>query len=68
MTRCTHVLPKHKHIKTIVKFAQLEFRHGEVERGRTIFESLISDHPKRIDIWNIYLDMEITAGDQDVTR
>lgn len=36
----------------------MEFRLGEPERGRTIFESVVSTYPKRLDIWSIYLDME----------
>ncbi|CEP18214.1 hypothetical protein [Parasitella parasitica] len=62
------VLPKHEHVKTIVKFAQLEFKHGEAERGRTIFEGVMSNYPKRLDLWNIYIDMEIKTGDNEMTR
>ncbi len=36
----------------------MEFRLGEPERGRTIFESVVSTYPKRLDIWSIYVDME----------
>jgi rRNA biogenesis protein RRP5 len=62
------VLPKHEHVQTIVKFAQLEFKHGEAERGRTILEGVMSNYPKRLDLWNIYLDMEIKAGDVEMAR
>jgi rRNA biogenesis protein RRP5 len=31
-------LPKRKHVAAISKFAQLEFKVGDPERGRTIFE------------------------------
>ncbi|KAI9013729.1 hypothetical protein CLU79DRAFT_387856 [Phycomyces nitens] len=61
-------LPKHKHIKTITKFAQMEFKHGEPERGRTIFEGVLGNYPKRVDLWNVYLDMEIKAGDKELIR
>ncbi|KAL0094591.1 hypothetical protein J3Q64DRAFT_1844994 [Phycomyces blakesleeanus] len=61
-------LPKHKHIKTITKFAQMEFKHGEPERGRTIFEGVLGNYPKRVDLWNIYLDMEIKEGDKELIR
>ncbi|KAI8991069.1 hypothetical protein BDF20DRAFT_811062 [Mycotypha africana] len=53
------VLPKFEHVQTIVKFGQMEFKHGEPERGRTILEGVLSNYPKRLDLWNIYLDMEI---------
>lgn len=62
------VLPKHEQVQTIVKFAQLEFKHGEAERGRTILEGVMSNYPKRLDLWSIYLDMEIKAGDVEMAR
>eukprot|EP00177_Eucheuma_denticulatum_P005117 GFKZ01009323.1.p1 GENE.GFKZ01009323.1~~GFKZ01009323.1.p1 ORF type:complete len:2075 (-),score=344.78 GFKZ01009323.1:33-6257(-) len=51
-------LEKQKHIAVISKFAQLEYKYGSAERGRTVFESLVGNFPKRLDLWNIYLDME----------
>lgn len=51
-------------LKTISKFAQLEYSMGSPERGRTIFEGIIDTHRKRLDIWNIYLDME--AGQKNI--
>ena len=39
------------------KFAQLEFRFGEPERGKTMFEGLLSSYPKRVDVWSIYMDV-----------
>ncbi|KAI9206531.1 uncharacterized protein BJ171DRAFT_422163 [Polychytrium aggregatum] len=68
LQRSLKSLPKHKHVKTISKFAQMEFRFGEPERGRTIFEGIMGHYPKRIDLWNIYLDMEVRAGDMSITR
>ncbi|KAI8581026.1 hypothetical protein K450DRAFT_234277 [Umbelopsis ramanniana AG] len=68
LQRSLQSLPKRKHIKTIVKFAQMEFKFGEAERGRTIFEGVMSNYPKRVDLWSIYLDMEIRAGEQDIIR
>ncbi|CAM0137852.1 rRNA biogenesis protein rrp5 [Umbelopsis sp. WA50703] len=68
LQRSLQSLPKRKHIKTIVKFAQMEFKYGEAERGRTIFEGVMSNYPKRVDLWSIYLDMEIRNGEQDIIR
>ncbi|KAG2203792.1 hypothetical protein INT47_012725 [Mucor saturninus] len=62
------VLPKHEHVTIAVKFAQLEFKHGEAELGRTILEGIMSNSPKRLDLWNVYLDMEMIAGDVEKTR
>ncbi|OZJ03378.1 hypothetical protein BZG36_04497, partial [Bifiguratus adelaidae] len=61
-------LPKRKYIKTIIKFAQMEFKQGEPERGRTLFEKILSEYPKRVDLWSVYLDMEIKVGDPDLIR
>lgn len=46
----------------------MEFKYGEVERGRTIFEGMMSNYPKRVDLWSIYIDMEVKAGDPIIVR
>ena len=51
-------------LKTISKFAQLEYKLGEPERGKTLFEGMVDSHPKRWDLWSIYIDME--AGQDDI--
>ena len=50
------------------RFAQNEFEHGSVERGRSVFEGLMASYPKRLDLWNVYLDKEIKAGDLRASR
>jgi rRNA biogenesis protein RRP5 len=63
-------LPPHTHVDLTAKFGQLEFRspNGDVERGRTVFEGLLSSFPKRVDLWNVLIDLEIKAGDVDQVR
>lgn len=68
LARSTKVLPKRKHVKTISKFGQMEFKYGEAERGRTIFEGMLSQYPKRTDLWNVYLDMEQKYGSTETVR
>ncbi|KAL2829253.1 hypothetical protein BDW59DRAFT_142385 [Aspergillus cavernicola] len=70
LPRALQSLPSHTHIETTSKFAQLEFRssNGDVERGRTVFEGLLSSFPKRIDLWNILLDLEMKNGDAEQVR
>ncbi|KAJ5279124.1 hypothetical protein N7478_004496 [Penicillium angulare] len=70
LARALQSVPKHTHIDTTLKFAQLEFRseHGDAEHGRTVFEGLLSSFPKRIDLWNVLLDLEIKVGDADQVR
>ncbi|GAA5868775.1 hypothetical protein JCM3774_003888 [Rhodotorula dairenensis] len=59
LKRSIKSLEKRKHVKTVTKFAQLEFKLGDAEHGRTLFEGLIDSHPKRLDLWFVYIDMEI---------
>eukprot|EP00741_Cyanophora_paradoxa_P002553 tig00000605_g2477.t1 len=68
LQRALECLPKRKHIRTITRFAQLEFKHGSAERGRTIFDGILRTYPKRVDLWSIFLDMEIKGGDAGATR
>lgn len=50
---------KRAHVNLVTKFAQFEYKMGSPERGRTVFESLVGNLKKRVDVWNIYLDMEL---------
>ncbi|SZF05122.1 unnamed protein product [Blumeria hordei] len=70
LLRATQSLPPHTHLNLTMKFAALEFHSpsGSPERGRTIFEGLLSTFPKRLDIWNQILDLEIQHGDPEIIR
>jgi len=61
LPRALQALPLHTHLDITSKFAQLEFTspNGDAERGRTMFEGLLSKWPKRLDLWNVLLDLEI---------
>ncbi|KAM7524627.1 hypothetical protein LguiA_014529 [Lonicera macranthoides] len=61
-------LPKHKHIKFISQTAILEFKCGVPDRGRSLFEGMLREYPKRTDLWSVYLDQEIRLGDVDLIR
>ncbi|KAF8846201.1 U3 snoRNP-associated protein Rrp5 [Paxillus ammoniavirescens] len=63
LSRSLQSLERRKHLKTISKFAKLEYKLGDAERGRTIFEGIVDSHPKRWDLWSIYMDMEAGQGD-----
>jgi rRNA biogenesis protein RRP5 len=51
-------LPRRKHVKITCKAAQLEYKYGSAERARTLFEGVLANAPKRVDIWSVYLTME----------
>ena len=61
LPRAMQSLPAHTHLALTSKFAQLEFTssNGDPERGRTVFETLLAQWPKRLDLWNVLLDLEI---------
>ena len=63
-------MPSHTHLSLTLKFAALEFHspNGSPERGRTIYEGLLSTFPKRLDLWNQLLGLEIHEGDQGIIR
>lgn len=61
-------LPKRDHRDIISKFAQLEYSKGDIERGRTLFEGLVSAFARRVDLWNVYIDQEIKAQQRDAAE
>ncbi|CAN0347508.1 unnamed protein product [Ectocarpus sp. 6 AP-2014] len=68
LKRSLQSLARHKHVYVISRFAQNEFEHGSVERGRSVFEGLMASYPKRLDLWNVYFDKEVKAGDLRAAR
>jgi len=68
LKRALQVLPKKKHVQVISKWGQLEYKYGFPDRGRTIFEGIVANYPKKLDIWSIYLDMELKTGDAVAIR
>lgn len=64
LARALQILPKRSHVEVVRKFASLEFRKGDLEQGRSLFEGLLADVPKRVDLWNIYIDQELKYGDK----
>lgn len=62
LQRALQSLPQSKHVNMISKFGMLEFKHGAPENGRTMFEGIVNNYPKRMDIWSIYMDMEVKYG------
>lgn len=56
-------LPKPLHMNYILQFAQLEYKHpqGSAVQGAAVFDRVLATHPKRSDVWNVYLDQEMKA-------
>jgi rRNA biogenesis protein RRP5 len=55
------------YLPLITKFASLEFHspNGDAEQGRTLFENLLAAYPKKFDLWNQLLDLEMSATGKD---
>ncbi|XP_076101163.1 protein RRP5 homolog [Mytilus galloprovincialis] len=68
LPRSLKSLSKDNHVEIIAKFAQMEFKHGEPERGKTMFENILSNYPKRTDLWSVYVDMVIKTADIEAVR
>ena len=61
-------LDKKKMIKLQLYVARIQYKYGSVDKGRSMFEEIVENNPKRLDIWNIYIDMEQQVGDVTVIR
>ncbi|MEE6485919.1 hypothetical protein FKM82_014452 [Ascaphus truei] len=68
LQRALKGLPDKEHVDVISKFAQLEFHLGDVERAKALFESTLSNYPKRTDLWSVYIDMMMKHGSQKEVR
>jgi len=66
--RALQSLPQGEHKFFQMRRAGIEFKVGEVEKGRTTLETLISKLPSKGDIWNLYLDMEVKYGEDVETK
>ena len=62
LQRALQSLSRHKHITVLLHYCQTEFEIGSQDRARVVYEELISSHPKRSDIWHVYIDKEVKHG------
>jgi rRNA biogenesis protein RRP5 len=69
LSRALQSIPTNEHRLLTAKFAALEFRsmQGDAERGRTIFEGLISEWPKWSSGWDMFVDLERSKLAQSTT-
>lgn len=58
VSRSLQSLDKREHIRALTAYALAEFKLGDVEHARTMFETLVSRYPKRLDLWWQYMDQE----------
>lgn len=68
MQKSLTVLDKKFHVEVLSRFATLENEVGNSERAETIMENILTSYPKRIDVWNVYIDMLIKSKKLDLAR
>lgn len=68
MERALRSLPKQEHVGLLSKFAQMEFKYGSVERGKSMFDSILVNCPKRTDLWLVCIDQHVKQGDINGVR
>eukprot|EP01053_Blabericola_migrator_P009499 Blabericola_migrator_1__9498@NODE_515_length_7927_cov_137_886768_g394_i0_p1_GENE_NODE_515_length_7927_cov_137_886768_g394_i0NODE_515_length_7927_cov_137_886768_g394_i0_p1_ORF_typecomplete_len1479_score369_07S1/PF00575_23/0_85S1/PF00575_23/3_1e02S1/PF00575_23/7e02S1/PF00575_23/0_75S1/PF00575_23/7_8e03S1/PF00575_23/0_051S1/PF00575_23/81S1/PF00575_23/1_9e08Suf/PF05843_14/1_2e04Suf/PF05843_14/3_9e07Suf/PF05843_14/4_4e02Suf/PF05843_14/2e12Adaptin_binding/PF10199_9/1e04Adaptin_binding/PF10199_9/0_0001 len=59
LQRAQRVLAPKRYLDLLVVAARLEFKFVSNESGRSKFQSLLAEHPKRLDIWNVLLDAHV---------
>ena len=65
LRRALQSLPLNRHIEFISQYAKLEYHCNALDTARMNFENLLSNFPRRNDIWSVYLDYEMKYA-QDV--
>uniref|UniRef100_A0A915B844 Suppressor of forked domain-containing protein n=2 Tax=Parascaris univalens TaxID=6257 RepID=A0A915B844_PARUN len=62
LKKATKSLPQKHHVVVISRFAQMEYKFGDSEQGKTLFESILSAYPRKADVWFVYIDMLIKSS------
>ncbi|KAM9314482.1 protein RRP5 homolog [Pholidichthys leucotaenia] len=68
LQRALKSLPAKESVDVIAKFAQLEFRYGDVDKGRSMFDKVLTSYPKRTDLWSVFIDLMVKHGSQKEIR
>ncbi|TKS69125.1 Protein RRP5 -like protein NF-kappa-B-binding protein [Collichthys lucidus] len=68
LQRALKSLPSKESVDVIGKFAQLEFRYGDAEKGRAMFDKVLTSYPKRTDLWSVFIDLMVKHGSQKDVR
>lgn len=70
LAQASRTLDRRTYTSLVPKFATLEFRSpdGSPELGRTLFEGLLDTWPKKFDLWNHLLDLEMSVFAAEETK
>ncbi|KAH8360095.1 hypothetical protein KR093_010661 [Drosophila rubida] len=68
LQRALGILPNDEHVNCIVAFAKLYGENGDHAMAQTLLDDIVTSYPKRIDIWNLYVDMLVKCNVIDSAR
>ncbi|XP_067297092.1 protein RRP5 homolog [Pseudorasbora parva] len=68
LQRALQSLSSKEHVDLIAKFARLEFQYGNTEKGKSMFDKVLSTYPKRTDLWSVFIDLMVKHGSQKEVR
>ncbi|XP_049426867.1 protein RRP5 homolog isoform X1 [Epinephelus fuscoguttatus] len=68
LQRALKSLPSKESVDVIAKYAQLEFRYGDSEKGRAMLDKVLTSYPKRTDLWSVFIDLMVKHGSQKEVR
>lgn len=55
-------------LELIIRFGIMEFKYGEEDQGAAIFETVLSNDPKKVTAWTIYVDQLVKKDRIDQAR
>ncbi|XP_028314722.1 protein RRP5 homolog isoform X1 [Gouania willdenowi] len=68
LQRALKSLPSKESVDVITRFAQLEFRYGDADKGRNMLDKVLTSYPKRTDLWSVFIDLTVKHGTQKDVR
>lgn len=68
LKRALGSLKKNEKTQMLSGYAVLLYAYDFADQGRTVFEDLVDKLPKRLDLWNMYVDQETKKKNYDYVR
>ena len=62
------LVPSNSKVRLLSGYGVILYKYDSYDKGRTIFEDLLSKYPKKIDIWYIYIDQESKLNNLQYVR
>ncbi|XP_031342508.1 protein RRP5 homolog [Photinus pyralis] len=59
---------KADHVDLVVQFAVMEFKYGEKHHAEALFETVLQENPKRVDVWSTYVDQMVKKDNIEGAR